>query len=61
VTTVEAFADIDVVRLLCVCGLSVEGLFAELREEDEDMAEEKLPSPWFEFAYDKPRRNCGGS
>lgn len=44
VMTVEALAEIDVVRLLCVLGTSV-GLVVELREEDEDIAEAKLPSP----------------
>ncbi len=51
VITVEAFADIEVVRLLCVCGCGDSaGLFVELSEEDEDIAEEKEPKPWFALA-----------
>jgi hypothetical protein len=49
--TVEAFADIEVVRLLCVCGCGESaGLLVELSEDDEDIAEEKEPKPWFVLA-----------
>jgi hypothetical protein len=49
--TVEALADIEVVRLLCVCGCGDSaGLFVELSEDDEDIAEETEPKPWFAFA-----------
>jgi hypothetical protein len=51
VMTVEALADIEVVRLLWVCGCGDRaGLVVELREDDEDMAEAKDPKPWFAFA-----------
>jgi hypothetical protein len=60
VITVEALAEIDIVRLLCVLG-EREGLVCELREVDDDIAEEKPASPWFEFAYTRPLRNGGGS
>jgi hypothetical protein len=36
------------------------GLCVELREEDDDIAEEKLPSP-VGFAYARPLRNGGVS
>jgi hypothetical protein len=49
--TVEALADIEVVRLLCVCGCGDSvGLVVELSEDDEDIAEAKDPKPWFAFA-----------
>lgn len=51
VMTVEALADIEVVRLLCVCGCGDSvGLVVELSEDDEDIAEAKDPKPWFTFA-----------
>lgn len=60
VTTVEAFADIEVVRLLLVFGFGNRpGLVAEFNEEDEDIADEKVPRPW--LAYARPLRNGGGS
>lgn len=45
VITVEALADMEVVRLLCVCGVSVVGLPVEFKEDEDDMAEAKLPRP----------------
>jgi hypothetical protein len=51
VMTVEALADIEVVRRLCVCGCGDSvGLVVELSEDDEDIAEAKDPKPWFAFA-----------
>ena len=51
VITVDALADIEVVRLLCVCGVGDSaGLVVELSEDDDDMAEAKVPNPWFAFA-----------
>ena len=48
VITVEAFAEMDVVRLLCFapCGTRVVGLPVEFKEDEDDIAEAKLPSPW---------------
>lgn len=43
--TVDALADIEVVRLLCVWTASV-GLLVELREEEEDIADENVPTPF---------------
>jgi hypothetical protein len=44
--TVEAFADIEVVRLLCVCVCGDNaGLAVELSEDDEDIADAKAPRP----------------
>lgn len=42
VMTVEAFAEIEVVRLLCAFGTRL-GLAEELIEEEDDIADEKLP------------------
>lgn len=57
--TVEAFADIEVVLLLWVFGTR-DGPAAELSEEDDDIADEKLPRA-AAFAYARPLRNGGGS
>lgn len=57
--TVEALADIEVVRLLCVFGTR-DGLAAELSEEDDDIADAKLPRA-AALAYASPLRNGGGS
>jgi hypothetical protein len=57
--TVEAFADIEVVRLLCVFG-SRDGPAAELSEEEDDIADAKLPKA-AAFAYASPLRKGGGS
>lgn len=43
--TVEAFAEIEVVLLLCATGESVGLAPAELIEVDEDRAEETFPTP----------------
>ena len=60
VITVGALADIDVVRLLCVCGASVVGLIVGgLEREDDDGTEGGVSSPRG-FAYDRPRLNDGG-
>ena len=59
VITVGALADIDVVRLLCVCGASVVGLLVGLVREDGDGTEGGVSSP-SRFAYDRPRLNDGG-
>jgi hypothetical protein len=51
VMTVEAFAEIEVVRLLCVCGCGDSaGLVVELSEDEDDIADAKAPRPWFAFA-----------
>jgi len=60
VMTVEAVAEIDVVRLFCVCGVSVAGLFAEFIEDVDDMAEGKVARPPG-LEYERPLRNGGAS
>jgi hypothetical protein len=59
VITVGALADIDVVRLLCVCGARVVGLLAVLAGDEGGTAEvgESLPCG---FTYDRPRLKDGG-
>jgi len=59
VMTVDALADIEVVRLLCVWTTSA-GLLVELSDDEDDIAEEKAPR-LLGFAYARPRRNGGGS
>ncbi len=43
--TVEAVADIDVVRLLCTVGDNDGPVAVEFNDEEEDMAELKAPMP----------------
>lgn len=57
--TVDALADTEVVRLLCVFGVRA-GPAEELREEDDDIADAKLPK-FVEFAYARPLLKGGGS
>lgn len=61
VITVEAFADIEIVRLLWAAGSSVGLAPVELIEVEEDIAEEKFSTPWFAFAYERPLLNRGCS
>jgi hypothetical protein len=61
VMTVDALAEMEVVRLRAGLAGARLGLPVEFKEDDEDMAEEAAPRefPW--LAYDKPLLNGGGS
>lgn len=61
VITVEAFADIEMVRLLLADGDSIGLAPVEFIEVDDDIAEETFPRPFFAFAYARPLLNGGCS
>lgn len=58
--TVDALADMDVVLRLCVFGRSDGPAGPEFIEDDEDMAEAKVPR-LLELANPRPLRNGGAS